>query len=60
MGLFSNDKCSPCGVRKGPFIKVTGTFYELGTCRTVTTKVCPDCYVKIKNGESSNFTLNGR
>lgn len=59
MGWIFSERCAAC---KKPdtqttLIRVTGTLYELGTCRGVSVKVCPDCYARIKNGESRNFSL---
>jgi hypothetical protein len=59
MGLLFTEFCSGCGVSddREPLVKVTGTIYRLGTAHGINAKVCPECYIKIKQGKSKNFSL---
>ena len=59
MGWLFTDYCAGCGVSddKVDLIGINGTIYELGTCRGVNVKACPDCYVKIKHGKSKSISL---
>lgn len=59
MGFLFIERCAACKKpdTQTPLIRVNGTLYELGTCLGASAKVCPDCYERIKNGESRNFSL---
>lgn len=59
MGLFFTEYCAGCGIsdEKEPLVKVSGTIYRIGTAHGINAKVCPECYVKIKQGKSKNFSL---
>lgn len=59
MGWLFEEKCAACGVSddKEPLVSINGTIYEMGTSRGVNCKVCPECYTKIKQGKSKNFSL---
>ena len=61
MGLIFLDKCAGCGVTddKEPLIKVSGCIYELGTSRLANVYLCAECFVKVKRGGSTNFSLMG-
>ena len=59
MGLLFTYYCAACGVSddKEPLISINGTIYEMGTARGVNCRVCPKCYMKIKEGKCKNFSL---
>lgn len=53
MGIFFREVCEACHEEKSPIVKVSATIYGDFSRVTRKIKVCVDCYVRIKNGESN-------
>ena len=59
MSILFMNYCAGCKKSDDdtPLVKVKGSIYKIGTAHGANIWLCPNCLIKVKNGECKNFSL---